>query len=118
MTSEAAIEQEIRNKGLTAPRLTPVDIDALIIAEYGGRASDLFKGCPTHESLERLTIVVLVLQNGFSITGTSSCVDIANYNAEIGYRIAREKAREQIWPLAGYMLRERLAEVACQVPPS
>lgn len=106
---EMAIEAEIKAKNLTAPRLTPKDIDDAIVAEYSGRASDLFKGCPTLPSMECLTICVLVLKNGFTVTGESACASPENFNAELGYKIARDNARGKIWQLEGYLLRSKLS---------
>lgn len=110
MSSEQEIEQEIQAKSLVAPRLTPELIDAQIAAEYCGRASDLFKGCPVTQELECLTICVLVLRNGFTLVGKSACASLENFDAELGYKIAREDARRQIWVLEGYALRSKLAE--------
>lgn len=109
MSNETAIETEIQAKGLTAPRLTPQMIDDQIIAEYSGRASDLFKGCPTHESMECLTVCILVLKNGFTIVGKSACASPENFDADLGHKIAKEDARRQIWALEGYALRTKLA---------
>jgi len=106
---EQQLESEIKAKGVNAPRLTPADIDAAIVAENTFRVSDVLKDAPSHPSLECLTICVLTLRNGFTVIGTSACASPENYNAEIGNKIARDKAREQIWPLEGYLLRERLA---------
>lgn len=105
---EAALESEIQAKGLNAPRLTPALIDGQIAAEYCGRASDLFKGCPAVEGLETLTICVLVLKNGFTVIGESACVSPENYDAAIGNKVARANAREKIWALEGYTLRNAL----------
>lgn len=106
---EIAIEAEIQTKGLNAPRLTPALIDASIAAEYWGRASDLFKGSPAHPSLDCLTIYVMVLKNGFTVVGKSACASPENFDAELGAKIAREDARNQIWALEGYLLRSTLA---------
>lgn len=57
-----------------------------------------------------LTICVLTLQNGFQVTGNAACVDPANFNAEIGRKVARTKAINEIWPLEGYLLKQRLFE--------
>jgi hypothetical protein len=94
---ETAIEQEIQDKGLTAPRITPTDIDAAIKAED----YHVFPG-------SQLTVCCMTLQNGFTVTGESACASPANFNAELGRKIARDNARNKIWPLAGYLLRERL----------
>ena len=108
-TDEATIEEEIVRKGKTAPRLTPQHIDDQIVAENWGRASDLFKGAPTSEAMQCLTICVLTLRNGFTIVGKSACASPENYDAELGVKIAREDARKQIWALEGYLLRSKLA---------
>lgn len=57
-----------------------------------------------------LTICVLTLQNGFTVTGESACADPAMFNAEIGERIARDNAEKKIWPLMGYSLRQEIYE--------
>jgi hypothetical protein len=113
---EQKIEAEIQAKGKTAPRLTPEDIDATISGEYCFRVSDVLKGAPIMPALECLTICVLVLKNGFTVTGESACASPENYDREIGHKIARDNARKKIWPLEGYLLRENLARVAVGVP--
>ena len=107
--NEAAIEAEVQAKGLNAPRLTPDHIDQQIVAEYSGRASDLWAGSPMTEPMECLTVCVLVLKNGFTVVGKSACASPENFNAELGAKIAREDARKQIWALEGYLLRSKLA---------
>lgn len=59
-------------------------------------------------SLGLLTFCVLVLRNGFTVTGESACASPENFNAEIGRRIARENAVAKIWPLLGFALKERM----------
>lgn len=56
----------------------------------------------------QLTVCVLTLQNGFTVTGESACADPAMFNAEIGQKIARENAERKIWPLMGYALKEEM----------
>ena len=97
MSSEQTIENEIVSKGLTAPRLTPASIDAAIKAECYWVAPDT-----------TLTICVLILQNGFTVTGESACASPENFDEDLGRKIARDNAREKIWPLEGYLLRQRL----------
>lgn len=108
MNNEAKIESEIQAKGLNAPRLTPDLIDAQIVGEYSGRASDLFKGAPIGDAMKCLTICVLTLKNGFTIVGKSACASPENYDAELGHKIARDDARKQIWALEGYALKNAL----------
>ena len=103
------IEQDIQSKGLTAPRITPADIEANIVAEYSFTADAALDKCPVHESVKLLTFCVLVLRNGFTVTGESACASPENFDAEIGRKIARAKAVEKVWPLMGYQLRTELA---------
>jgi hypothetical protein len=55
-----------------------------------------------------LTFCVLVLRNGFTVTGESACASSENFDAEIGRKIARQNAVAKIWPLEGYLLKQRL----------
>ncbi len=133
------IETEIQAKGLTAPRITPDDIEANIVEEhyftahqgamvgYWSKAPDIndlgyLQGEELLDEYARnepdpngplslLTICVLVLRNGFTVTGESACASRENFNAEIGRKIARENAVNKIWPLMGYELRSKLAVV-------
>lgn len=109
---EVAIEKEIQAKGLNAPRLTPDHINAQVVGEYYGRASEMFAGAPGAEDLSCLTIVVLRLKNGFIVTGESACASPENYDRDIGIKIARDNARAKIWALEGYNLRSQLANKA------
>ena len=59
--------------------------------------------------LELLTFCVLVLKNGFTVTGESACASPENFDAELGRKIARQNAVQKIWPLMGYALKGRLA---------
>ena len=56
----------------------------------------------------QLTVCVLTLMNGFTVTGESACADPAMFNEEIGQKIARENAERKIWPLMGYALKEEM----------
>ena len=117
--SDAAIEQEIQAKGKTAARVTPADIEANIVQEHYFTAGDgcfglevALCGTPvTNEvSLNLLTFCVLMLRNGFTVTGESACASPENFDAEIGRKIARQNAVQKIWPLMGYELRSKLAD--------
>ena len=66
------------------------------------------KGEEFHKIGDRLTLCVLTLENGFVVTGESICVSAENYNEALGQKIAKDNALEKIWPLEGYLLRERL----------
>ena len=121
-TDDSAIEQEIRAKGLTAPRVTPADIEANIASERYFTAAQGVVGSAvcaededsvpmltTDSPLHLLTFCVLVLKNGFTVTGESACASPENFDAEIGRKIARQNAVNKIWPLMGYELRSKLA---------
>lgn len=106
------IEQEIQAKGLTAPRITPADIEAAIASEHCFSAAEAVKcGGTEPHPLDLLTICVLVLRNGFTVTGESACASPENFDAELGRKIARQNAIEKVWPLMGYELRSSLAKV-------
>lgn len=164
--SDHSIEQEIVAKGLTAPRVTPADIEANIAGEYfftaeqavggvtqnmigrflcwklpkdfapdggisfnegawwpvgtnllhAGQAKEMLEevvgGAPVLPALGLLTFCVLVLKNGFTVTGESACASPENFDAELGRKIARQNAVSKIWPLMGYALKNKLAEGA------
>ena len=65
-------------------------------------------GCPQFGSLDLLTFCVLVLRNGFTVTGESACASPENFDSEIGRKVARQNAVQKIWPLMGYELKSRL----------
>lgn len=127
--ADSAIEREIQAKGLTAPRVTPADIEANIASVHyftalqGARcaALDFVAGLealepeapvPLNPALGLLTFCVLVLRNGFTVTGESACASPENFDAELGRKIARQNAVAKIWPLMGYELKQRLHERA------
>ena len=122
--NEQDIEQAIQAKGLTAPRVTPADIEANIASEHyftsregvlgmlaadGVPATAYEQANAVPQALGLLTFCVLVLRNGFTVTGESACASPENFDAELGRKIARQNAVQKIWPLMGYALRERLA---------
>lgn len=162
MATDADIEKEIKDKGLTAPRVTPADIEAVIVGEFYFTAADGVKGAlsPLADMAQRfltwpvpaevypdgtpgqpgrtgtnllnasqaedmldhvlnpveipaslglLTFAVLVLQNGFTVTGESACASPENFDAEIGRKVAKQNAINKIWPLLGYELLTKLA---------
>ena len=110
--SDNHIEQEIQAKGLTAPRVTPADIEAEIAAEYSFTADAALQQCPIHPATKLLTFCVIVLRNGFTVTGESACASPENFDADIGRKIARQNAIAKIWPLLGFRLRDQLARDA------
>lgn len=57
---------------------------------------------------ETLTLCVLTLRNGYTVTGQSACVDPANFDEAKGRELAHKDALGKVWPLEGYLLREKL----------
>lgn len=117
--SSMAIEQEIQAKGLTAPRVTPDSIASVIASEHYFTAQNGVRGEQFEtkfadevdygpEALDLLTFCVMVLRNGFTVTGESACASPENFDPEIGRKIARENAVNKIWMLEGYLLKEKL----------
>lgn len=66
---------------------------------------------------DTLTHCNIILDNGFNVTGESACVNAANYNQEIGEKIAHDKAFAKLWPLFGFLLAERNMEAKNRIPP-
>ena len=91
------IEQRLQDLGADAPRLAPDDISRVIMSE----AFHVFPGTTQ-------TVCCLMLVNGYTVIGESAAVSAANFDAEIGREVARSNARDKIWALEGYALKERL----------
>lgn len=100
-TDDSAIEAEIQAKGLTAPRVTPTDIDANVaFIEYVKHVS---------ASGQVLRWAVITTRCGFAVTGRpSASVSPENDDAAIGEKVALSNAKNELWPLMGYALREKL----------
>jgi hypothetical protein len=97
MLDEKELEQEIQDKGLVAPRLTPDKINAVI----ADKAFYTFPGTTT-------TICLITLENGYTTVGESACASPENFDQEIGEKLAFENARNKVWALEGYLLKQRL----------
>lgn len=54
---------------------------------------------------DKTTVVHATLVNGFVITESSSCVDPANFDMELGGRICKKKIEDKIWHLLGFLLQ-------------
>ena len=128
-----ATDTLIEQRASAAPRVTPADIEAAIASEHyftagegvigafvagefgahGGDTVAVRRGIASPEalkpSLNLLTFCVLVLRNGFTVTGESACASPENFDAEVGRRVARENAIDKLWPLLGYALKDKLA---------
>ena len=58
---------------------------------------------------EKSTVVSVTLPNGFVIVQSSSCVDPANYDHELGTKICLERVEDKVWELEGYLLQSKTA---------
>ena len=130
----SSIQEDIEARASVAPRVTPADVEAEIVSEHYFTAYDGRQGAIMHETysgrerpagdgsdlipLTLLTICVLVLRNGFTVTGESSCASPENFDADIGRRVARQNAINKVWPLLGFRLRDQLANKSGPTPGS
>lgn len=87
------IENEIQAKGLTAKRVTLDSINAAIRDEHYYQPF----GTP-------LTMCFLTMENGYFVTGESACISLENFDAELGKKIARQRAVDKLWSLMGFHL--------------
>ena len=93
------VECLIKLKNLNAPRITVSHIDSVINhAEY-----HVFPGTTT-------TVCLITLINGYTVLGESACASPENFDEELGRRIAYDNARNKIWSLESYLLKQRLYE--------
>ena len=92
-----------------APRVSLASMEAKIAARYDFTGGTAVGDAPVHDALKLLSICILVMENGFSIIGKSAPASAANFNAELGRKLAYEDAIRQLWPLEGYTLRSQLA---------
>ena len=100
MNEEARIEASIQAAGKTAPRIRPEDLDAAISSTVPLQYH--------HFPGTTVTVCCLTLTNGYAVVGESACVDPDNFDEAIGRDVAYSEARNKVWPLLGYALRERL----------
>lgn len=123
---DAGIELALQAKNLTAPRVTPADVEAQIVSEHYFTGAEGMLGAAQWgaesvrieggnwvrtSAADCTTFCILTLKNGYVVTGEAFCVSPENFDTGIGRRIAREAAKNKIWPLLGYMLRERLNQL-------
>jgi hypothetical protein len=54
---------------------------------------------------DKTTVAHATLANGFIITESSSCVDPANFNMDIGSNICRENIYNRVWKHLGFLLQ-------------
>lgn len=108
MQNYQQIEQEIQAKGLTAPRITPDQINNLMKrVTYSVVVPEGTTSTFAHAYLDG---------RFFLASGHSACVSPENFNAELGRTIALGKAesaaKDKLWELEGYRLFTQLKESA------
>jgi hypothetical protein len=108
--NDQAIEQEIQAKGKTAARITPDRINEVIAGynTFNVGAALRALNVPTSPAFDLLTMCVITLANGFTVTGESACASPENFDQEIGSKIALDNAKQKIWALEGYLLKQQL----------
>ena len=57
-----------------------------------------------------VTTCVITTKDGFTFTGESACVDLTNFNQEIGEKIAYDNAFEKMWLPYGFWLHKTLGK--------
>lgn len=92
MDNDAASVQKTPN------RVTLEYIESRIIAEEYLHP----KNCP------HLTICVLLVDNGFTVIGKAGVADPDNFNEELGKKISRRNAINELWGYFGFLLTEDL----------
>lgn len=86
-------------------------IESLPTRSYSGACIDIDANTNVPPALGHVTICVLILRNGHKIVGVNTGpVSGANFDVELARKMARQNAIDQIWPLMGFLLRERLLE--------
>lgn len=104
--------KRIKDSEPKAPRITPEHVNSKVTSiryitgdkfniAYQKDDEQLF-------GLPQLTICILTLENGFTVTGESACVSPENFDPLTGQRKAFEKAHDKIYMLEGYLLKENL----------
>ncbi len=97
-------------------RVTLDDVIKNIVSEYYFTAAEGV-AAKSHDDrtffipadLQRLTFCVLVLRNGFTVSGESVCADLVNINTEAEKEIAKNNAIEKVWAFMDYELHSRIA---------
>lgn len=102
-----------------APVITPEDIQSLIHSKYTFRADDVAEfdevlyvsedsndTVKTEPRFSSLTFCVLLLVNGHQVVGVNyGSIDPKKFSAERGRQEAEKHAMNQLWDLAGILLR-------------
>lgn len=108
MSNDQSLEQQITALGLTAPRITFAQIEALT------------KGLSFHTYVipgTTTTVAAAIDATGFVVAlGTSACVSPANFREVLGRDAAIAKAKalaaDELWKLEGYRLKQNIHQAS------
>lgn len=95
--TDAEVDARLDYLGTPAPSVKPRDIEEAI------KKVDYYVFPDT-----TLTLCCITMYNGFTVTGESACAAIENFDAELGRKLALTNAKNKIWLLLGFLLREQL----------
>lgn len=59
-----------------------------------------------------VTVCCATLNNGYSLVGKSAAASMENFDEAVGREVAWKDARNQLWALLGFRLRDQLSEYA------
>ena len=100
---DKALETQIQDKGLTAPRISLADIEVNITD------TEIVKHVSKSGQILRWAILTTV--SGFAVVGKPSvALSAENDCADIGEALAIEYSTNELWPLMAYELKQRLFE--------
>jgi hypothetical protein len=107
--NNSVTEEELIAKA-TGPRVTKEELEANV-AGYG--IFNVYEaltalGVPALDATKLLTIAVVTTKNGFTVVGESACAWPANFDADIGGRLALSDAKNKLWALMGYELKSKV----------
>lgn len=93
-TTEQELETKLVEAGLTAPRVTPAMVDAMIErTEYVMLPGDNHIICKLY-----------LFGGRYFVSGDSSTVSKENFDQKIGEEVSLRNARNKLWPIAGAIL--------------
>lgn len=108
MSNSQSLEQQIIALGLTAPRITPDQVDALV--EKLNYHTYVIPGTTT-------IVAAAMDSHGFVVAiDSASAVSVENFNEPLArnHAIAKVKAaaHKELWKLEGYRLKQNIAQAA------
>lgn len=117
MTDSLNVTDQQAEDVAIAPRVRLEDVTSAIYQRWDFNAGQVVRDFVeephrnrVHDSLNVLSICLLVMTNGFTVIGKSAPASPENFNTELGKKFAYEDAVRQLWPLMGYALRDKLAK--------